>query len=148
MKVYFDSSVYGGCFDAEFEAASKELFRRTKAGWYTLVWSDVVENEMLDAPSEVVKLFRQYSGASTSEKIVVTPRVARLATEYLRYKVLPATMYNDALHVALATVYEVAYLSSWDKKHLVAPTRVLGFQQVNVTFGFRPVSIVTPEFLI
>lgn len=148
MKVYFDSSVYGGCFDPEFRTASVELFRRTKAGWFTFVWSSVVEDEMRDAPPDVRKLFATFTKRPASVKVIVTPKVAQLASEYIRAGVLPGTMFNDALHVALATIYQVAYLSSWDKKHLVAPARVVGFQQVNLNFGFGPVNIVTPDQLL
>lgn len=148
MKIYFDSSVYGGCFDPEFADASNELFRRAKAGWFKLVWSSVVEDEMRDAPPEVRQLFRTHTRRASSLKVPVTPKVAELASAYVAAKVLPQKMFNDGVHVALATVYNVAYLTTWDRKHLVAPARIVAFQEVNLTFGYNPVSIVTPQTLL
>lgn len=148
MKVYFDSSLYGGYFETEFQLDSRELFRRAKVGWYTVVWSEVVEREISLAPLQVRNLFELYTRSAASEKILITPKVVELANEYLARRIVPERMFNDALHVALATVYEITYLASWDERHLVDPARILGFQTANVSFGFKPVNIVTPRQLI
>ncbi|MBC7891627.1 MAG: PIN domain-containing protein, partial [Sphingobacteriaceae bacterium] len=127
IKVYFDTSVYGGFFKTEFQDDSRELFRRTKAGWYTLVWSEVVEREISLAPLQVKNLFGLYTKSADSEKVLVTPKIVELANEYLARNVLPERMFNDALHVALASVYEITYLASWDERHIANPSRILGF---------------------
>jgi hypothetical protein len=39
--VYADTSVFGGCFDPEFEAASWEFFREVREGRFVLIVSDL-----------------------------------------------------------------------------------------------------------
>jgi len=148
MKVYVDTSVYGGYYDEEFREPTREFFRRTRNGWFTLVWSDLLEKEIKQAPPQVRRLFGQLTRRSDSLKVLIIPGVVELAKAYLDAGVLPEKMRNDALHVALATHYQTTYLASWDSKHIVEPARIVGFQQVNLALGFGPVSIVNPAALL
>jgi hypothetical protein len=42
LRVYATTSVFGGCFHAEFAAESKRLFDLVRAGTVTLLVSEVV----------------------------------------------------------------------------------------------------------
>ena len=53
IRVYADASVYGGTFDEEFDAASREFFDGVRAGRLQLVFSKVVGDELKDAPEAV-----------------------------------------------------------------------------------------------
>ncbi len=52
MKVYADTSVFGGVFDEEFAEPSKEFFAEVKSGRFDLVVSAVVQAEIASAPEE------------------------------------------------------------------------------------------------
>jgi predicted nucleic acid-binding protein len=43
MRIYADTSVFGGVFDAEFEEPSKQFFREIDSGRFLLVTSAIVE---------------------------------------------------------------------------------------------------------
>jgi len=53
IKVYADTSVFGGVFDEKFAEASSLFFKQVKQGRFQLIISDVVRREMEDAPRQV-----------------------------------------------------------------------------------------------
>ncbi len=57
MKVYADTSVFGGVFDEEFADPSKEFFAEVESGRFDLVVSAVVHAEIASAPEEVQEFF-------------------------------------------------------------------------------------------
>lgn len=49
QRFYFDTSVFGGVFDVEFEEATLQLFERVKMGQIICIFSDLTETELLNA---------------------------------------------------------------------------------------------------
>jgi len=49
-RFYFDTSVFGGIFDVEFEEDTLQLFEQVKLGKIIYVYSDLTESELIDAP--------------------------------------------------------------------------------------------------
>ena len=56
LRVYADTSVYGGVFEEEFEAPSRIFFGQVRAGLFHLVTSPLLERELVHAPKEVWEL--------------------------------------------------------------------------------------------
>ncbi|MCL0095662.1 hypothetical protein M1O52_03975 [Dehalococcoidia bacterium] len=56
IKVYVDTSVFGGCFDAEFEEWSNKLLEEFKLGLKVVVISDLTLKELEAAPANVNNL--------------------------------------------------------------------------------------------
>lgn len=57
QRFYLDTSVFGGVFDKEFEEFTLQLFKRIKLGKVTCFYSELVETELLNAPSNVKTVF-------------------------------------------------------------------------------------------
>ena len=57
MKIYADTSVFGGVFDPEFSEPSKQLFSEVDAGRFVLVTSAIVEAEIKPTPDVARKTF-------------------------------------------------------------------------------------------
>ena len=55
-RLYLDTSVFGGYFDPEFELWSKILFDRIKEGKHKLMYSQLTDNELSNAPDQVKNL--------------------------------------------------------------------------------------------
>ena len=149
MKIptlYLDTSVIGGYFDEEFKAATRELFRQADFGIYKLFASVVTEAEIQAAPANVQRFF-----ANTFEAGQILPLAAEaesLAQAYLAAKVVSPGYVDDARHVAIATVEQIALVVSWNFKHLANYRRETGFNGVNLLQGYRPARILTPLELI
>ena len=53
LRVYADTSVFGGCFDDEFSNESTRFFEEVREGRFVLVVSDVTLDELELAPDRV-----------------------------------------------------------------------------------------------
>lgn len=56
--------------------------------------------------------------------------------------------YDDALHVAIATVADCDVIVSWNFKHIVNFQKIPMFNAVNVLNGYKPIAIHSPVEVI
>ena len=150
MKVptlYLDTSVIGGYHDAEWMNDTRELWKQMEAGKWEFVSSELVAEEIADAPEEVRALFVEKFPRKT-DLFKATREVEILAEDYLKAGVVSEKFADDAKHVAISTVNRVSHLVSWNFRHLVNVRREAGFNAVNLLKGYPPVSIVSPKELI
>ncbi len=59
IKVYPDTSVFGGYFDAEFEEWPNKVIEEFKAGFKFLIISDLTLKELEEAPANVRNLVEE-----------------------------------------------------------------------------------------
>ncbi len=144
MRIYVDTSVFGGCLEPEFELASRRLFARFRTGEDILVISDTIAAELDRAPQPVQDVLADVPVAFV-ERWPLTAAAEALADRYLQEGVIPARMRFDAQHIAIATMAAVDVLVSWNFKHIVNLQRIRGYNMVNTSLGYRPVEIRTPQ---
>jgi len=65
QRFYFDTSVFGGVYDSEFEEETLQLFERVKLGKIICVYSDLTESELLKAPDNVREYFKNLPKENT-----------------------------------------------------------------------------------
>src|SRR3989339_476370 len=82
VRVYVDTSVFGGVFDAEFSRASKQFFDSVGRGVFDLVISVVVADEIVDAPARVQSLYHRV--AQTAEVWQVDEASLDLRDAYIK----------------------------------------------------------------
>jgi len=102
IRVYADTSVFGGAYDEEFDTASLAFFQEVREGKRRLVVSDIVRREIAAAPEPVRFLFDER--LADAEIAAVTPESLQLRQAYLQAGILTPKWMDDALHVAVATV--------------------------------------------
>ena len=116
-RIYVDTSVLGGCFDAEFAIWSNGLIEDFRRGVFRPVLSDVTAIEIARAPERVRELHREV--AALGEVVSATEEVVGLVGAYESHGILGARYRNDMLHIALATVASVDVVVSWNFRHMV-----------------------------
>ena len=146
MRVYADSSVFGGVADDEFAEPSRLFFEGVARGRFTLVVSTEVLRELSDAP-EVVRTQFDKIPEQYLENVPVSPQVESLADAYLAAGVLGRGSRSDALHVAAATVANADLIVSWNFRHIVNYHRISRYNAVNVLNGYQPIEIRSPAEL-
>lgn len=146
IRVYADTSVYGGVFDDEFADASRTFFDQVKAGRFRLVLSPLVHDELVNAPEQVRRFF--VGMRPISEAMNVTAEAIHLRQAYLTAAIVSPKWTADALHVALATVAECRLIVSWNFKHIVHFQKIPLYNAINATNGYGPVGIHTPQEVI
>jgi hypothetical protein len=147
QRVYIDTSVIGGCFDTEFEKWSNDLFDDFKTGKRIAVISDITIDELSDAPQKVQDNFNSIPDRFL-EIIISDDESKNLANLYLIEGAVSKKYYEDALHIAIATINQVNVLASWNFKHIVNLEKIRLYNAVNMKNGFSILEIRTPREII
>lgn len=147
QRFYFDTSVFGGVFDKEFEEETLQLFERLKMGKVICVYSNLTENELLNAP-EKVKLHFKSLPKENLEYLMVDDEALNLAKKYIEENVVGKTSFDDCVHIAMATIYKTDILVSWNFKHIVNVYRIRGYNSVNLKNGYIQLEIRSPKEII
>ncbi len=144
IKVYVDTSVFGGCFDAEFEEWSNRLIEEFKAGFKVLVVSDLTLKELEGAPPDVRNLVEEIP-EEDREYVVLNDEARGLARHYIEEGVVSEGYLVDAQHIAIATVSRVDVLVSWNFKHIVNLSKIRLYNSVNLKYGYPLLEIRSPR---
>lgn len=147
QKFYFDTSVFGGVFDKEFEEETLQLFERVKLGKIICMFSDLTETELLIAPENVRTYFKNLPKENI-ERVVINAEIIELATKYIEEKVVGKTSFDDCLHIATATLNKADILVSWNFKHIVNVYRIRGYNSINLRMNYIPLEIRSPKEII
>jgi hypothetical protein len=139
-----DTSVFGGVYEPEFERESGLLFNMVKEGQIICLYSDFVEDELVDAPPRVRDCLEDLP-YNNKEKVIVTPEVMKLAQAYIDEEVIGGTNFIDCTHIAAATIYMADVLVSWNFKHIVGISRVSDYNFINIERGYRMLNIRSPR---
>ena len=144
QRIYIDASVVGGYFDSEFLSDTALFFECVKNGELTIIVSDLLEAELLRAPTFVKELLltvpEQYM-----EKVKLSPEAVELADKYIDAKVVGKTNRADCQHIAIATLSKADVLVSWNFKHIVNLNRIRGYNGINYQNGHNMIEIRTPK---
>jgi hypothetical protein len=146
-RLYFDTSVFGGVYDEEFEEISLLLFEKVKLGKIICVYSDLSETELKYAPEKVRNFFINLPKEHT-ELVEVTEEAYLLAEKYLAEKVVGKTSADDCRHIATATINKVDILVSWNFKHIVNVFRIRGYNSINLRYWYSQIDIRSPKEIV
>ena len=147
QRFYFDTSVFGGAFDKEFDEVTLQLFERVKLGQVICVFSDLTETELLNAPENVKEHFKNLPKQNI-ERVIVTDEILTLASKYVAEKVVGKTSFDDCVHIAIATIYKADILVSWNFKHIVNVYRIRGYNSVNIRSNYLSLEIRSPKEIL
>ncbi len=144
QRFYIDTSVFGGHFDEEFAEHTIPLFDRLRNDEFILLFSTVTQDELVNAPENVIKLVKSIKTEST-EFLETTVEAIDLASEYINEGVVGKTSFADCLHIALATINKADFLISWNFKHIVNVQRISGYNSINIKNGYKQLEIRSPR---
>lgn len=147
MRLYLDTSVIGGYYDAEFSEWTKPLIEDMLNGEHIAIISDITIMEILDAPRNVNQLLEKLINSS-SELVTSNEQTDKLASYYLKEGALTRKSIEDAQHIALATYNNVSAVVSWNFKHIVNMDRIRLFNSVNLKYGYGLIDIRSPREVI
>ena len=117
-RIYIDTSVFGGYFDAEFEASTKPFFERIQKDKIKIIVSEILELELYKAPEHIIEFYETIS-EEIIEKVELTNEAKELAEKYIVERVVGKTSRADCQHIAIATISRADVLASWNFKHIV-----------------------------
>lgn len=144
LRIYIDTSVVGGVFDSEFADLTRRFFDQIRAGDSILLVSDLLIEELSDAPATV----RSYlSGIPREcvEELLRDAETTALRDAYLAAGVVGVSSADDAAHVAIATVAQADLITSWNFRHFVNLVKIRRFNAVNLRNGYNLIDIRSPQ---
>jgi predicted nucleic acid-binding protein len=146
--IYIDTSVISAYYDDR----AKDRREATTKFWtqilpnYKVYISDITVEELEDTKDEALRK-RLLKAIKDFEVLKTNQKIKDLANAYIENDVFPERYFDDALHVAIASFYEISYLVSWNFEHMVkVKTRRL-VRLVNALEGFKEIEIVSPPEL-
>jgi len=143
-SLYLDTSVPSAYYDEK----AKERMEATIKFWkevlphYKAYVSEITVKELEDTKDEDLR--RKFRKLIKDFKTLKEKKVIKdLARTYIEKEIFSEKYIDDALHVAMASYYEVSYLVSWNYEHIVkVKTRKL-VNLVNRLEGFKEIEIVS-----
>ena len=122
---------------------SSSFFDRVKDGKFTILVSEVVLDELQDAPGPVKRAIEDLS-EQCLERVEIDESVNELAEAYIAAGILSEKWRDDAMHVAAATVANADLILSWNFRHIVNFQRIHKFNGINLSNGYSLVDIRSP----
>ncbi|MFA4889347.1 MAG: PIN domain-containing protein [Candidatus Omnitrophota bacterium] len=148
LRLYLETSVWSFFFadDApEKRDVTKRFFDSASKEVYEIFFSEVVIRELNNAPEPRKTSFTELLKKFTPIKLEITDEIEELASLYIERRAIPAAKRNDALHVSVATIYELDAVITWNYQHLANLRRAEVFNGINLERGYtKHLEIVTP----
>ena len=124
--------------------SSLQLWQMTNV--YELFVSDTVLDEAMRGDAAAAQL--RIGFLKDLPRLADDDAATGLAKQLILLQALPPQSYLDALHIALAAVYGMNYIASWNFKHIVGATARNRITQTLRQLGYTQVTIHTPEELV
>ena len=147
LRIYLDTSVFGGCFDEIFSEPSKKLLAELRSGKFCLVISETTVKELEAAPDDVKDILNSIP-KDHLELIEHSEEIYLLRDAYIEAKVVGKSSLLDAEHIAAASVANVDLIVSWNFKHIVHFDKIRGYHGINLIHGYSQVAIHNPKEVI
>jgi hypothetical protein len=115
LRVYADTSVFGGCFDDEFKTESDLFLKRFDRSSSSSLFPTSRSTSLEMAPDQVRGVLAGLP-AEQVELVNTSTESDELRNAYLEARVVGPASTNDAAHIAVATTSSVDLVVSWNDK--------------------------------
>jgi len=149
IQVYVETSVWNFVFadDApEKQVAAKELIQNRER--FSLSISKAVTDELDACPGQFGEELRNSVKDRAPDFLAETSEIIDIADLYINRRIIPERYYNDAVHIAYATYYDIEFLASYNFRHIVKLKTKVEVPAANLVLGYRTPNIISPEELI
>ncbi|OGJ91002.1 MAG: hypothetical protein A2487_05350 [Candidatus Raymondbacteria bacterium RifOxyC12_full_50_8] len=152
-KLYIETSVWNQLEHddrPEWRETSDKFFKIVSAGIYEPYISNIVIDEISVTPDKV-RFQRLVDHINRYQPVILdmNSEAEALARQYLAAMYVsntPLRVYRDCAQVALATIYNIRHIVSFNFTHLVNDRKIDGFNAINIRNGYDlVVDITTPH---
>lgn len=148
QKIYIDTSVWNVALETNRDHSKitneflNSFFLNKDC---TFIISELVETEVSAAydlrKQELLRLLNKFK----PEIVLLNNQAIYLANKYIQQNLIPKKFTDDAIHIAIASVYHCNFLASWNFKHIVRAKVIQGVHIINLNEGYGLLEIVSPE---
>lgn len=151
LKIYLDTSVISHLkADDTPEKMQKTIkfWNYVIDGTYESYISELVIAEFNNCPEPKKSDIEVIIKTAPLVELDIDDEVIALANRYMEEGIFPNKYRDDAIHVAIASVFGCNVVVSWNFKHMVKIRTILGVNGINKLMGYSDIEIVTPEVVI
>ena len=147
-RVYIETTIPSFYHTLRTDPESVARMHWTRQWWaefspqFELFTSPAVILELQQGSSE--KTIERLQLVSKLDLLQITDRVERIAATYIERRAMPNDPGGDALHLAVASHYQLDVLLTWNCRHLANPNKMEHIQAVNRELGLSMPLITTP----
>lgn len=142
---YLASRRSGDLLVAAHQFITKKWWEEESAKYEMVISDLVVEEAGMGAP-EVARVRLEHLNDLPALRITDGTRL--IARRLLQERAIPASVVEDALHVAVCAMNGVDYLLTWNCRHLANPQALLKVARVLNQMEYICPQIITPEQLM
>ena len=146
-KIYFETTMFNYYFDTERDghADTVKLFNEVKEGKYEPYTSSYALDEIEETKDKskrenMLSLIAEY-------EITIIPgddEARRLSDKYISMGIIPVGKDYDSLHIAIASIYDMDFIFSFNFQHINRIKTKTMASVVNLSEGYKPITIATP----
>jgi predicted nucleic acid-binding protein len=149
-KLYLDTSILGFALnrhDAARQVEANRLLRQIRDGLFLGGYSFVTEMEIAEAPPRISRRLQRKVVWAGLHKVHVRSRgqAHELAERYCQTRVIPREYFDDALHVAVATLWRADALVSYNFTHIVRLDTMVEVNAINREAGMAEIFLCQPK---
>jgi predicted nucleic acid-binding protein len=151
-RVYVESTIPSAYYTGRTDPGMIKRHLETRLWWDAavhsceLVTSVAVRQEIEDGTSRHVP--KRLAMLGRLRFLDIIDAVLETAAVYVRHKLMPANLFGDALHLALASHYKCDVLLTWNYNHLANQTQLSRIQRLNSELGLFVPKILTPSDML
>ncbi|MDR3172060.1 MAG: hypothetical protein LBU17_10610 [Treponema sp.] len=148
LKLFLETSAfnfyhYGKAGEKQRETI--KLFNAIESGKYDAYTSDSVLEEINHAVdkrrSELLIIVEKY----TKKIFSANDDARKLAKLYVVNDIIPVDYFDDALHIATATVNNFDFVISYNMGHIIKAKTMIGTGIANLRSGYKQIGLSTPK---
>ena len=151
IRLYLDTSVYGS-YNNHKEGRSStvcKLFTEiNERKDIKIYYSLTILRELRGAPKKVQRLLEEFVINKKAKLLRPQSAIYSMAQAYVDKGALTKKSYEDALHIAYATYYNMNMLLTYNMKHMANFIQARKYNEINEKLGFNKLTISTPLILI
>ncbi len=151
-RVYVESSVISYLTARPAKKPIPRLRQLVTVDWWecrhqwNLFVSTAVMREIRDGDPEAA--IKRLEKAGELPVLPESDEATRLTNYLVATDAVPKKSFDDALHVAIATICGMDYLLTWNMRHMYNPDRIERLYKTIREMGYKPVVLTRPdEFL-
>lgn len=152
QSVYIETTIPSYYFETRRSPTVVAWRTQTRHWWdrcsadYHLFTSRFVLAELTLAPES--KARRAIQLLQPARVLDETPDLDDIVAFYVAHKLMPAEAGGDAVHLALASLYKIDYLLTWNCRHLANANKTQHLRVLNARLGLHVPIVTTPLTLI
>ena len=152
-KLYLDTSVVGFSLnkhDLGRKAEANLLLRQIREGRFIGGYSFVTEAEIDAAPPRLTQRLRREVAWAALRRVRIRSRSQAhdLAIRYCEANIIPSEYFEDALHIAVATLWRAEALVSYNFAHLVRLDTMVDINVINRQEDLSEIFLCQPSEVI